>query len=492
MKNILFLTFFLYFFNSFGQTGIDTVYLKKSLTHLFDKYHIPDASIIVSQNGEEIFKLDKNNENANKNYFIGSCSKSFTALAVLQLVDAGKIELDSPVQKYLPWFLLKNKKQSEKITIRHLLNQTSGMKTSDGFFDLVTSNQILFEKEFSSNLNNVKLLYVPGAEFNYCNANYIMLGLIITKVSNQSYESYLEENIFSEIGMQNTYASYEKGTKSNVVTGYQDWFHLFKTTKQYKFSDFFVPTGLITSNSDDMARYLNCILNKGITQNGDTLLSQKSLKLLTTSKSKGYAMGWMTDDIVLNTNFRKQNDISFVFHLGSINRYISSIAIYEEKNITTSILANTNSFEFTKEALNVVLASTNDNEYKLIFSKEKIFKKSVLVVVIIVFIVFLINIKRWHSCKFKFNLTFNFHTIIRLFVGLAISFGVLFVPIILYQIPMKFLINFQPDFAYSFLFISIVGILSSLVRYLGATVKLHPLYARNKVNLLTMQKIETH
>lgn len=459
----------IFFLNSHGQTKIDTVYLKTSLTHLFDKYHIPDASIIVSQNGKAIFKLDKNNESVNKNYFIGSCSKSFTALATLQLVDAGKIELDSPVQKYLSWFSLKDKEQSKKITIRHLLNQTSGMKTSDGFFDLLTSDQTVFEKKFSAYLNNAELLYKPGTRFNYCNSNYIMLGLIIAKVSNQSYESYLEEHIFSKIGMKNTYASYKKGSESNMVTGFQDWFHLFKTTKHYEFSDFFVPTALITSNSDDMATYLNCLLNKGITQGGDTLLSLNDYKLLIKAKSNGYAMGWMTDDIAFNANFRKQHEIPFVFHLGSVNRYISSIAIYPEKDITVSILANSNSFEFSKEALNVILASANNGQYQLITSNEKIFKKGILIIVIIFFIVFLINIKTWYNRKFKFNLSTNFYTIIRLFIGLIISIGVLFVSEFLYQIPMGFLIDFQPDFAYSFLFISVLGIMSSLARYFGTT-----------------------
>ena len=468
-KQFLAATLCLFFLNSFGQTKIDTVYLKTSLTHLFDKYHIPDASIIVSQNGIEVFKLDKNSENTDKNYFIGSCSKSFTALATLQLVDAEKIKLNDPVQKYLPWFSLKNTEQSKKITIRHLLNQTSGMKTIDGFFDLLTSNQEVFEKEFSTHLNNTELLYRPGTTFNYCNSNYIMLGLIIAKVSNQSYESYLEEHIFSKIGMQNTYASYEKGTKSNMVIGYQDWFHLFKTTKHYKFSDFFVSTGLITSNSDDMAKYLNSLLNKGITQKGDTLLSRKSLKLLTTAKSNGYAMGWMTNTIALNANFQNQHDIPFIFHIGSINRYISPIAIYSEKKITVSVLANSNSFEFNKEALNVVLASANNGQYQFISSNEKIFKKGILIIVITIFIVFLINIKRWYSRKFKFNLSSNFYTIVRLFISLIISIGVLFVSKFLYQIPMEFLIGFQPDFAYSFLFISIIGITSSLIRYFGIT-----------------------
>jgi len=467
MKQFLLLILYFFFLNSFGQTKIDTEYLKNSLTHLFDKYHIPDASIIVSQDGNEIFKLDKNSENANKNYFIGSCSKSFTALATLQLVDDGKIELDSPVQKYLPWFSLKDTVQSKQITIRHLLNQTSGMKTSDGFFDLLTSDQTVFEKEFSTYLNNAELLYNPGTRFNYCNSNYILLGLIIAKVSNQSFESYLEEHIFSKIGMQNTYASYEKGTKSNMVTGYQDWFHLFKTSKKYKYSDFFVPNGLITSNSDDMAKYLTCLLDNSVTKMEDTLLSSNSFKLLTTAKSNGYAMGWMTEEIVFNTNFRKQQNIPFIFHTGSVNSYVSSIAIYSEKKIIISILANNNSFEFNKEALNVVLASVNNGEYQPISSKEKLFKNGLLFIVIIILVNSLINLKRWYKNNFKFNLTINYYVIARLIVGLIISIGVLFISKILYKIPITTLIKFQPDFGYSILFISLVGIMSSIVRYFG-------------------------
>lgn len=461
--------FCIFFLNSFGQTKIDTVYLKTSLTHLFDKYHIPDASIIVSQNGKVIFKLDKNSENANKNYFIGSCSKSFTALATLQLVDDSKIKLDNPVQKYLPWFSLKDTAQSKKITIRHLLNQTSGMRTSDGFFGYLSSGYTDFEKEFPVYLKKTTLISRPGEVFNYCNSNYILLGLIIAKTSNQSYESYLEEHIFSKIGMQNTYASYKRGVESNMVTGYQDWFHLFKTSKIFKYSDYFVPTGAITSNSTDMVKYLNCLLNKGVTQKGDTLLSLNSLKLLTIAKSNGYAMGWMTNDIAFNAKFKKQFDIPFTYHIGSVNNYISSIGIYPKEGVTISVLANSNGFEFTKEALNVILASANRGKYQYVFSNEKLFKKGILIIAIIIFTVFLVNLKRWNSHKFKFNLTFNIYSSIRLFIGLIISIGVLFVSKFLYDIQFSLLIVALPDYAYGFLFISIVGILSSLVRYFGTT-----------------------
>jgi len=136
-----------FFQKSYCQhSGVDAIQLRASLNKLIEKYKIPDAAFAITQNDTVIFTFDKNIENKNKNYYIGSCSKSFVALAILQLVDKGEIKLDSPVKTYLPWLTLKSSEQSNDITVRNLLNQTSGLKTKDGFFDYETNNQTIFKK----------------------------------------------------------------------------------------------------------------------------------------------------------------------------------------------------------------------------------------------------------------------------------------------------------------------------------------------------------
>ena len=101
-------------------------------------------------------------------FYIGSVTKSFTALAVMQLVEAGKIDLDAPVQTYLPWFELADKEASAKITVRNLLNQTTGISEKDG--NRVWSTQQALE-EYVRRLGTIQLTQPVGTTFQYSNTN---------------------------------------------------------------------------------------------------------------------------------------------------------------------------------------------------------------------------------------------------------------------------------------------------------------------------------
>jgi CubicO group peptidase (beta-lactamase class C family) len=121
-------------------------------------------------------------------FVIGSLTKSFTALAVLQLVEAGKLELDAPVQRYLPWFHLADPTASARITVRQLLNQTSGLP------DMMPADNALDGRsleQFVRGLSAITPDRPVGSSFEYANANYAALGLIVQTVSGEAYGSYI-------------------------------------------------------------------------------------------------------------------------------------------------------------------------------------------------------------------------------------------------------------------------------------------------------------
>lgn len=121
-------------------------------------------------------------------FFIGSLTKSFTALAVMQLVEAGKVELDAPVQRYLPWFRVADPQASAQMTVRHMLNQTGGLPMSLGMADLgdFDSRPDATERQVRA-LSTLKLARPVGAKFEYSNTNYNVLGLIVEAASRESY-----------------------------------------------------------------------------------------------------------------------------------------------------------------------------------------------------------------------------------------------------------------------------------------------------------------
>ena len=113
-------------------------------------------------------------------FLLASVSKSFTALAIMQLVEAGQIDLDAPVQRYLPWFRVADADASARITVRDLLNQTSGLSalTGNGYFTTRDSDDAAQER-FVRGLSTASLSFAPGTAYEYSNANYATLGVIV-------------------------------------------------------------------------------------------------------------------------------------------------------------------------------------------------------------------------------------------------------------------------------------------------------------------------
>lgn len=124
-------------------------------------------------------------------FFIGSSSKSFTAMAIMQIAEDGALNIDDPVIKYLP--KLKGVKNAEEITIRQLLNHTSGFSTYEGM-KIYNRNADESLSQLAENLHNVRLSRRPGASYEYSNLNYVILGAIIEMISGMSYEKYISQS----------------------------------------------------------------------------------------------------------------------------------------------------------------------------------------------------------------------------------------------------------------------------------------------------------
>ena len=164
-------------------------------------------------------------------YNIGSCSKTFTAVAVFQLAEAGRIDLDDPVSLYFPEY-----ETGKDITIRHLLHMQSGIadyvNNPEGFWvnvDKNTMDQFILrtfrdevtDEEFLENLYAAPLDFVPGTQQDYSNTNYHILGMIVEQISGMSLSDYLQEYIFDPCGMEHTTAMVT-GNETSVPTAFWD------------------------------------------------------------------------------------------------------------------------------------------------------------------------------------------------------------------------------------------------------------------------------
>lgn len=230
-------------------------------------------------------------------FCIGSTSKSFTALAVMQLVEAGKIELDAPVQRYIPWFRVADPVASARITVRQLLNQTSGLTEAAGKGAVIGAGPETLEQAVRD-LCTAELNRPVGISFEYSNLNYLTLGLVVQMVSQEPYEIYLQQHIFEPLEMRHTYTSNEQAKRDGLASGYRYWFG-FPVAFDASSPPYLLAAGGIISTAEDMSHYLAMYLSEG-RYHGKVLLSPDGIAQMhhpaahvTTSVEAGadYGMG---------------------------------------------------------------------------------------------------------------------------------------------------------------------------------------------------------
>jgi CubicO group peptidase (beta-lactamase class C family) len=274
-------------------------------------------------------------------FILGSLSKSFTALAIMQLVELDKVELDAPVQRYLPWFRVADEAASGEITVRHLLNQTSGLSTKTGraFQGNPDSSDGALEAVVRA-LRDVSLTEEPvGKAYQYSTVNYAVLGLIVQAVSVQSFEDHVQEHIFSPLDMRTSYTSQSAAQAHGLASGYRYWFGQ-PIAADLPDNRSLRPAGYLISTVEDMAHYLIAQLNDG-RYAGQTLISPQGIAdMHQPAVSQGddqsfYGMGW---------KIGQTGGVSSIWHDGSTFNYYANMTLVPSEGWGIVILQNAYSF----------------------------------------------------------------------------------------------------------------------------------------------------
>ena len=300
--------------------------------------HVPGLTISIVKDDQIVFLKGYGVADSSQRlvtgqtpFIIGSVTKSLTALAVMQLVEAGRIDLDAPVQKYLPWFRTANPAASAQITVRHLLNQTSGLSETGAMKTMTWSDSgdDALEKSVRY-LANVELNRSVGKSYEYSNANYITLGMIVQSVSGQSYEAYVQEHIFAPLEMQNSYVSQDEALQHNMASGYRWWFGWpLPITLPYNRSN--LPGGYVIASAEDMGHFLISQMNAG-QYNGVQVLSPQGITLMHTEPTPdSYGMGWFLDKVEGRT---------IIGHKGETSNFQAGMFFEPQTNTGVFVTAN--------------------------------------------------------------------------------------------------------------------------------------------------------
>lgn len=230
-------------------------------------------------------------------FIIGSTSKQFTGIAIEQLVRTGRIELDAPFARYVPWFAAGPSDPRARITIRELLSHTSGLSGRNGADDnlLEDGGPADTLEANARRLAGEALGAAPGSRFEYRDANYNLLGYLIEVVSGQPYATYMQQHVFGPLGLHDTYTDKAAAEADGLAAGYYRWFDLVAVPTPMPYPRSGLPSGYLISSAHDLATLALAHLGRVPAEQTDidtALLAATRAPLTQVDQSIGYAAGW--------------------------------------------------------------------------------------------------------------------------------------------------------------------------------------------------------
>lgn len=303
--------------------------------------HIPGTAVGIVNGSQPVLLRGFGNSTADTSFFLGSLGKSFTALAIMQLVDQGKVNLDAPVRTYIPWFKIGDGSESSAITVLQVLDQASGISTQAGLTELNFTPATTFVQAIHA-FETFPLTARPGTLFQYSNANYTIAGYIVQQASGQSYNSYVQQHIFVPLGMTHTYAMSGTVREPGLTPGNLPWFGLLSQPVTDSFAPPVVPAGAgFISSVSDMTHYLIAQMNDGM-YNGTRIVSAKAMQAMHAPLSPptvqgevpfatSYGLGWGVGTI---------SGQPVIAHDGQTHDFDAAMAILPEQKIAVVVLMN--------------------------------------------------------------------------------------------------------------------------------------------------------
>ena len=317
----------------------DDLQFVDSLFSAYSGSTVPGASVVVIADGRVVVRRAYGMADLERrvpatpetDYRLASVSKQFTAMAVMLLATGGKLRYDQPVRDFLPELPV----AAQPVTIRHLLNHTSGLVDYE---DLVPESRTaqLDDRDVLGLLAGKDSVYFPaGSQYRYSNSGYVLLGLIVARASGLSFPEFVRTRIFQPLGMSATVAHVEgSDTVPRRAYGYSPRGGTFVQTDQSVTSATLGDGGIYT-NVDDLARW-----DQALERN--TLVDSATMRLATTppqlpaGAATEYGFGWFVDQYRGLKRWR---------HTGETSGFRNAILRFPDRKLTIVILTNRSSGE---------------------------------------------------------------------------------------------------------------------------------------------------
>ncbi len=292
--------------------------------------------VLVAEDGKIVYEKGFGFANAEWNipnspqarYRIGSITKQFTSMLVMQLVNEGKLRLDGTISDYLPYY---RKDTGSKVTIHHLLTHTSGIPSYTDNPKFMRENirtRVKSPKDFALEYCSGDLLWTPGEKWAYNNSGYFLLGAILEQVTGQRYEELLRQRIFDPVGMKDTGYDHFESIIPHRATGYQR--SPEGDLQNADFLDMGAPyaAGSLYSTVEDLLRWDQALYT-------DKLLPSALKQKMFTPVKNNYAYGWYVTTPPAGT----PGELT-IGHAGGINGFSSYLLRMPNSKLTVVVLGN--------------------------------------------------------------------------------------------------------------------------------------------------------
>lgn len=452
-----FLTLFI-FTSIYGQN--DSFFLPKTINEITnfveskrEYYNSPSIAVAITDQNKTIYLKHFGEAQKGDKYLIGSNSKSFTALLTLILQEKEKLNINDPVNKYLKWFEYKNKNISNKITIKDLLQHTSGISNEIGQTFLENDTSFDYSKYYSKILKKLDSNNLPKQPFKYSNVNYRLLGLIIENITGKKFEECIETYIIKPMKLTNTSAN----INVDLIDSYQYFLYypILKFNKSFHQQE--AASGLISSTGNDMSIYLKNLMNS-YNNNPNTIINPniaKQLFISNKNNKSSYGLGWR----IINNIF---------YHNGTNKSFESSMYILPSINKSIVVLINSNQAPDSEiiDGIASILLNQKPNE-----NSSFAYYRSLPIIVFFLLIIFLFQFRKWRKLSSSFKFSKKVLPNLLLIFGIALAIAFLILLPTLNGVSLKTALQFDPVSGYSILLIVVLLFLTFTTVYFNKTQK---------------------
>gem|GEM_PF-6753214 len=340
------ISLFVYLFTHMARAEIDFSHLEKQIEEIRSSNNIVGMQVAVTNKDGILWSENFGYASIKSElpvtvdtlFRIGSTSKSFVGVAIMQLFEQGKIELEDEIEKYIPEIVINNPwKETNPIQILHLLEHTTGFDDSHFSTYLINGKNMTTRQQLDVHSDGRTSAWKPGTQMSYSSSNTLVLAYLIEKLTGKQFENYIKQNIFVPLNMNRSDYFLSELVKSKLATGYLET-RRGQSEAEYEHS-IGRAAGAINSNATQMSTFLRMFQGKGTVDEAKILKSSSVARMQIVESTiaarsgvqEGYGKQWKADDY---------KGTIWWGHGGAMNGYLSNLSHNKDSGLGYVVLLN--------------------------------------------------------------------------------------------------------------------------------------------------------